>query len=252
MLFGRKKKLEKIVNIWVDEMREDEDSMQEPASQLPADASKYTTYKLATLYDRYYEYADLLASQDLISEAIKYLELAPADYKGSQGSEVESDVARKRLFAAAGAAATPKLSRAQPVAGVPAATASYAQPSYPSPYQTLYIAPRPPSVTQRAHTPITTHLWLRLRLIRMLLPSRPLYPSNPMDKYREHLLMHHLIHTDKLPILLMADNLWVDGQYAHAHYHQRRLRGAGVQSFHYQESFDFVRNTLGGGQFWKL
>ncbi|KIJ43466.1 hypothetical protein M422DRAFT_253351 [Sphaerobolus stellatus SS14] len=173
-------------------MREDK-AMQEHVNQLPADASRYTvhaqalqtfiekvavfrattnyadndlrytrpdtepkTYKLTTLYDRYYEYADLLASQGLISEAVKCLELAPADYKGSQGSEVEFDVARERLLAAAGVAATPKLSRAQPVAGVPAATTLYAQPSYSSPYQTSYIAPRSPSMTQPAHVPTYT------------------------------------------------------------------------------------------------
>ena len=39
--------------------------------------------KLAELYSRYYEYADLLATQGLVDDAVKYIELAPADYKGA-------------------------------------------------------------------------------------------------------------------------------------------------------------------------
>ena len=168
-------KLEKIVNIWVDEMREEEELHQQNIEELPQDASRYTThaqalqtfiekvtvfrgatgyvdvdltqtaedadvktYKLATLYDRYFEYADLLASQGLMSYAVKYLEYTPMDYKGTPGSDPEFDVARQRLLLAAGTTATPKVSAAQPLAAAapaaPAAT-SYAQPVYAnSPY----------------------------------------------------------------------------------------------------------------------
>lgn len=39
------------------------------------------TYKLAALYDRYHEYAELLAAQGLVSLALKYAALTPADYR---------------------------------------------------------------------------------------------------------------------------------------------------------------------------
>ncbi|KAF8520885.1 hypothetical protein BU17DRAFT_46119 [Hysterangium stoloniferum] len=136
-------KLEKVINIWVDEMREEEEALQQNVDDLPADASRYTvhaqalqtfiekvtvfrgatgyvdgdlkqasgeakTYKLAALYDRYYEYADLLASQGLVDQAVKYLDHTPADYKGAQGMDTDFDVARERLLLAAGANTTPK------------------------------------------------------------------------------------------------------------------------------------------------
>ena len=179
-------KLEKIVNIWVDEMKEEEDALQRCTETLPKDASRYTThaqalqtfiekvtvfrsatsyvdidltqktddadaktYKLATLYERYFEYADLLASQGLISHAVKYLECTPPDYKGSQSSEVEFDAARQRLLLAANVTATPKPSASQPLATAPATTSatSYAHASYPThpygPIQTQNVQQHP-------------------------------------------------------------------------------------------------------------
>ena len=165
-------KLEKVVNIWVDEMREEEESLQQTADALPKAASRYTiraqalqtfiekvtvfrsateyddvdlkqttedaavkTYKLAALYDRYFEYADLLASQGLVNHAVKYLEYTPADYKGTQGSPVDFEVARQRLLLAAGTTSTPKASAGQSLAPppvAPPAVTSYAQPAYAS------------------------------------------------------------------------------------------------------------------------
>ena len=165
-------KLEKIVNIWVEEMREEEESLQQSPKELPNNVSHYTThaqalqtfiekvtvfrsatsyvdvdlphttgnadtktYKLAALYDRYYEYADLLASQGLVNHAAKYLEITPAGYNGLQGSEIEFNVARERLLLAAGTTSTPKVPAGQqpaaPLAASSAAPAtSYAQPAY--------------------------------------------------------------------------------------------------------------------------
>ncbi|KAG9308442.1 hypothetical protein JVU11DRAFT_11933 [Chiua virens] len=40
------------------------------------------TYKLTALYDRYFEYAKILAAQHLIKEAVKYLKLTPEAYTG--------------------------------------------------------------------------------------------------------------------------------------------------------------------------
>ncbi|KAG9311858.1 hypothetical protein JVU11DRAFT_8110 [Chiua virens] len=41
------------------------------------------TYKLAALYDRYFEYAEMLAAQGLIKEAVEYLRLTPEAYTGN-------------------------------------------------------------------------------------------------------------------------------------------------------------------------
>jgi protein transport protein SEC31 len=54
------------------------------------------SYKLAALYDHYFEYADILSSQGLVKEAARFLDLTPAGYKGSTpDSDLESD--RKRF-----------------------------------------------------------------------------------------------------------------------------------------------------------
>lgn len=56
------------------------------------------TYKLAPLYDRYFEYAEILSAQGLMKEAVRFLELTPQGYKGSTpGADLESE--RKRLVA---------------------------------------------------------------------------------------------------------------------------------------------------------
>lgn len=42
------------------------------------------TYKLASLYDKYDEYADLLSTQGLVTLAVKYAALTPTDYKSAK------------------------------------------------------------------------------------------------------------------------------------------------------------------------
>ena len=133
-------RLEKVVNIWVEEMVEEEETADTDAKG----ASRYTvhaealqnfvekvtifraavkyvdteleqpttsevvaktgarTYKLASLYDRYFEYADLLATQGLVDLAVKYLALTPKDYKGTDDKEGMFEVGRERLLVAAG------------------------------------------------------------------------------------------------------------------------------------------------------
>ena len=55
------------------------------------------TFKLAALYDRYFEYADVLCTQGLVKEAVKFLQLTPSNYKGSTpGSDFSSE--RQRLI----------------------------------------------------------------------------------------------------------------------------------------------------------
>ena len=84
--------------------------------KIQADAAEEKSYRLAGLYDRYFEYADLLATQGLVNEAVRLLDLIPRDYKGSVGAKFDYDTARERLLRASGkstsTASTSKLSQA--------------------------------------------------------------------------------------------------------------------------------------------
>ncbi|GLB39367.1 putative steroid receptor RNA activator (SRA1) [Lyophyllum shimeji] len=179
-------RLERLVNIWIDELVEEEkklvvDEAHPAGSRFSAhtralqsfvekvtvfrSATKYDDkdlepshgpdaegreYKLASLYDRYLEYAELLTTQGLVKEAVAFLKLTPADYKGSGGVDFSAE--RARLLAATGS--TPA---AAPAAAAPAAPTSRAPaPAYGgySGYAatTQPAAPvRPASVTQPAY-----------------------------------------------------------------------------------------------------
>lgn len=169
-------KLERLVNIWVEELAEDEKRLTEDetwggsryathASALQTFIEKVTvfrtavkyvdedpkasagadseakTYKLSALYDRYFEYADLLASQGLVQEAVGFLKLTPVDYHGAVGSTVDYKLGRERLNIASGTALTPKPAPAPAVTSTsygPAKTATshgYSYPQYTQPVQ---------------------------------------------------------------------------------------------------------------------
>ena len=127
-------KLERLVNIWIDQLVEEEQTY--AADEAHVDASHYSAhahalqsfiekvtvfraatkyndadleqikgedegakmFKLASLYDRYLEYAELLTTQGLVKEAIVFLKLTPADYKGSHGVDFIAE--RERLMSA--------------------------------------------------------------------------------------------------------------------------------------------------------
>ncbi|KAG8985457.1 protein transport protein S31 [Tulasnella sp. JGI-2019a] len=206
-------KLEQVVNIWIEEMKEDEVAFAHTAEGAKEKVSRYTahaialqtfiekvavfrsatgyadpdlttttdasagaedvagarSYKLASLYDRYYEYADLLAAQGLLKEAVQYIGMTPADYKGTKGG-VDIDVdARKRVLLAANVAASeastsrdiiqppaPQPSQQQtpvntygaqnsyapaPSVYTQALTPSTAPTAKPSPYESMYAPP---------------------------------------------------------------------------------------------------------------
>ncbi|KAF8886801.1 hypothetical protein BD779DRAFT_1673098 [Infundibulicybe gibba] len=99
-----------------------------------------TSYKLAALYDKYFEYAELLTTQGLIKEAMSFTKLTPDNYKGSGGQDLS--VERDRLAAAISMAKVtdPSSSTAQaPTQQAPAARAPAAPyggyPAYPSTHQ---------------------------------------------------------------------------------------------------------------------
>ncbi|RDB18645.1 Protein transport protein SEC31 [Hypsizygus marmoreus] len=201
-------RLERLVNIWIDELAEEEkklvsgpgvtgsrfsahthalQSFVEKVTVFRA-ATKYKDpdlapdlgpnadvreFKLASLYDRYLEYADLLTTQGLIKEAVAFLNLTPAEYKGSNGIDFSAE--RARLLVATGKTPTPSApavapaapaSRApvstytgysgyapttQPVA--PAQPVSVSQPAYQS-----YNATGASAVTSNAYAPVQPNL----------------------------------------------------------------------------------------------
>ncbi|KAF8878677.1 hypothetical protein CPB84DRAFT_1852312 [Gymnopilus junonius] len=129
-------RLERLISIWADEMAQEEkarvggaeagsyysahahalqtfiekvtvfraatnykDDALEPSSLVSTRDEPSQAYKLAGLYDRYFEYADLLCDQGLLKEAVKFLKLTPGAYKGSKfGADLEAE--RKRLVEA--------------------------------------------------------------------------------------------------------------------------------------------------------
>lgn len=142
-------RLEKVVGIFSEEMKEEEASdaapkasahakalqsfiekvavfkaatgyvdsdLKDPTSSQTVAASGARTYKLAGLYDRYLEYAELLASQGLSTLALGYVNQVPADYQSAEHDDTEH--VRERLLAAAG--------KAQRPVKAPAATAAAA------------------------------------------------------------------------------------------------------------------------------
>ena len=133
-------RLERLINIWIEELTEEE--MRILADETASSVSRYTahvhalqtfiekvtvfraaasyvdkdllqkesvgqdttarTYKLSALYDRYFEYADFLATQGLVKHAVAFLKLTPTGYKGARGTQLEFAAGRERLLIAAG------------------------------------------------------------------------------------------------------------------------------------------------------
>jgi protein transport protein SEC31 len=201
-------RLEKAVNIWVDEMREEEDAAVNGEGAETSNASRYTaharalqtfmekvavfksataysdrdlaavdsiengarTYPLAALYDRYYEYADLLATQGQTELAVRYIKQTPANYKGSRGEESGLTSVRARYIL--GSSATDKSSlptastssaaaglMQQPVVSAPSAYTPYQQPFVPAP------APITSGPTSSVYSPYV--------------PPQPVQPNQP-------------------------------------------------------------------------
>jgi protein transport protein SEC31 len=151
-------RLERLVNIWVDELAEEEKRVladetapgvsrytahvralqtfvekvtvfRAAASYVDKDLEKTETiegdaaagaFKLSGLYDRYVEYADFLATQGLVQHAVTFVKLTPRSYKGLPDTQVEFAAGRERLFNAAGVTATPVASSSLATAPAPA------------------------------------------------------------------------------------------------------------------------------------
>ena len=181
-------KLEKLVNIWIEEMAEEEARLlvggdDKSSSRYSAhahslqtfmekvsvfrNAACYTdtdlnansepsavrTYKLANLYERYYEYADLLATQGLVEEAVSFLQLIPSDYQSTDGSNLDFATARERILEAAGRGSNRKESIK---AHVPSASVSSIPPQPTYGYQP-YVSQAPIQTAAKATTHVPTY-----------------------------------------------------------------------------------------------
>ena len=179
-------RLERLVNIWIEELAEEEERRVK-ATDSPESTSRYAThahalqtfiekvtvfrgavkyvdgdlsaptegtdgaiktYKLAALYDRYFEYAEMLAAQGLIKEAVEYLKLTPNTYTGSA---LDFAVVRERLVVLSGQGSRVSSSRQDTVPNGGAAQKAPSpiyQPSVPAvPMQGGTYAPRQPIYT---------------------------------------------------------------------------------------------------------
>jgi len=118
-------------------------------------------YKLAALYDRYFEFAEILSSQGLVKEAVGFLDLTPAGYKGSTADSVLGPERKRFVRAAELSAVTPTAAALSPSKpAVPAPTSSKA--TYPgytgftqtTQHQPAFHAPyEPPSTVNDPYAP---------------------------------------------------------------------------------------------------
>ena len=198
-------RLERLVNIWVDELAEEEKRVladeaapgvsrytaharalqtfiekvtvfRAAASYVDKDLEKTETdaaagvgaYKLSGLYDRYFEYADFLATQGLVKDAVAFLKLTPRSYKGLPDTQLELAAGRERLFIAAGVTDRPVASSSLAPAPAPVAPAS--------------IPPLPAVPTVPA-TSTSTHLYNPYATISQQQGARPTVAVPPAPGY---------------------------------------------------------------------
>lgn len=208
--------LEKVVGIWIEQMKEDEEASQLKDEKLAGGGAQYATakydarakslqafvekvtvfqhavgyvdvdltnpadvtetgpktYKLAALYERYVEYAELLAAQGLVSLALKYVAQTPADFEGLTAESASPALTRDRLVRATGGRpiAAPFAGNKQ-IGGASAVTpvASTSTSEYAPPAQTGgYKYPTPDQYDNRYQNP---------------LQQQPAYAPPPSNQY---------------------------------------------------------------------
>lgn len=134
-------KLEKAVGIWIEELEETEQAgMKEPSGDSTfsvharslqqfiekvtvfrlvtnfsdAELGQTSDWKLAALYDKYTEYADIAAAHGLLPVAQKYLDLLPAKYPAAEVARSRVKLATQKTPAQVGGAARPASSATRP------------------------------------------------------------------------------------------------------------------------------------------
>ncbi|OJJ47172.1 hypothetical protein ASPZODRAFT_116228 [Penicilliopsis zonata CBS 506.65] len=183
-------KLEKVVGIWIEELRENEQKNIETATENTSfsihvhalqsliekvtifrqvtkfqdtERSKESDWKLNVLYDKYIEYADVVATHGRLQIAQKYLDLVPEKHP-------EAEVARNRIKLATRQPA-PQRSQAVPVSAARKSSKALPQPSTYTPQSTFAAsapaAPTPPPA-QNPYAPPTAAA-----------AAAPVQPANP-------------------------------------------------------------------------
>ncbi|KAG2068579.1 transport protein [Suillus decipiens] len=203
-------RLERLLNIWIEELAEEEILLLDDQDQLGSsryaahahalhnfiekvtvfrDAIKYVdgdlaqvtgedagakTYKLSALYDRYFEYADVLSTQGLVKEAVTFLKLTPADYTGSA---MDCAGIRERLLMASGER---KVILAVPVAGTsraaiqPDPTPAVA----PAPFGYANYLPSGPVVPAKTYAPVQSVSQPSYDPYAIPAAARPIHPTS--------------------------------------------------------------------------
>lgn len=188
-------KLEKVVSIWLQELQESENAgveneengsafsiharglqnfiekltvFRRVTSFQDTELSKTSDWKLESLYQKYLEYADILAAHSQLSVAEKYLDLLPRNYP-------EADVARSRIKQATKQTA-PALVTTQPTTTshqkpLPAIGGYQPQSTPFSPAGSQPQAPRGPSAPAQSGNPYAPPSSSQ--------PSNPYAPPNP-------------------------------------------------------------------------
>ncbi|KAF9443094.1 hypothetical protein P691DRAFT_809519 [Macrolepiota fuliginosa MF-IS2] len=181
-------RLERLINIWIEELAEEEktlvsgdgasagsyysahahalqsfiekvtvfrsvtkysDDNLTATSSSTTDTAAVKTYKLANLYDRYFEYADLLSTQGLVKEALAFVELTPKDYESSNGADLA--VERERIVVATSSAPVASTSRVP--ASAPAAPAPQPRAQHVYGHVPTQVPAIPPTTGPYGYTP---------------------------------------------------------------------------------------------------
>ncbi|KAH0829485.1 Protein transport protein sec31 [Fonsecaea pedrosoi] len=170
-------KLEKVVAIWIQELKEHEEAGASEADASSAfslharglqdfiekvtifrqvvnfkdgELSKTGEWKLEALYGKYLEYADIVAGSGQLDVAQKYLDLLPASYPGADVARSRIQQARKKTAApAAVPQAAPITTRNKPLPGMsqfqpPTTAFTPPTPQVPTPYAPSALQPSNP------------------------------------------------------------------------------------------------------------
>lgn len=160
------------------------------------------TYKLAALYERYVEYAELLAAQGLTSIALKFIQQTPTDFEGAKTRSTGPALTRDRLARATGMPhdhnifrGSSKILEAAPVASTSSFQAQTAQTyqyptaaAYDQQYQSQnqysqqsYSAPAPVYAAP-VQTPLRQNSYANTNNVTPQDPRRPSYPQQQQQQ----------------------------------------------------------------------
>ncbi|ETN43195.1 uncharacterized protein HMPREF1541_02354 [Cyphellophora europaea CBS 101466] len=171
-------KLEKVISIWIEELKEHEESGNADADATSAyslharalqdliekvtifrsvvtfkdpELTKTGDWKLEALYSKYLEYADVVAASGQLEVAQKYLDLLPTTYPGADVARTRIEQATKRKPAASVATAAAAMQQGT----TPSKGRSTARPGYPTPQDMFSGAPAPAPTPYAPQAPMS-------------------------------------------------------------------------------------------------